>query len=176
MSDPETQGQARVTMLLMKHRSELFAYLLASTRNPHDAEDLLQDVSLAASSSWTQYRPDSPFLPWAREIARRRILDFARKRGRRMALLEPEILERLDAAAVTLEAEPPVDPRRDALGRCLGGIGGTARRVMDLRYADRLEVGRIAAELRRSVQATYAILKRTKQILRDCVERRLSGA
>ena len=93
MIDRETEGQARVTQLLMRHRTELYAYLLASIRNLHDAEDLLQDVSLAASTSWSQYRPGTPFLAWAREIARRRILDFAKRRGRRHALLEPEVLE-----------------------------------------------------------------------------------
>ena len=93
------EGQARVTQLLMKHRAELFAYLLAAVRNLHDAEDLLQDVSLAASASWSQYRPGTPFLPWARAIARRRLLHDGKRRGRRPALLEPGVLEQLDRAA-----------------------------------------------------------------------------
>lgn len=172
--DRDTEGQARVTQLLMRHRTELFAYLLASTRNPHDAEDLLQDVSLAASTSWAQYRPGTSFLAWAREIARRRILDFAKRRGRRHALLEPEVLESLDAAAAALEAEETVEPRRLALRKCMEELGGTVRKLLELRYADKLDVSRIAAEIGRSVQATYAILKRTKLSIRDCVERRLA--
>ena len=51
MTDPQTEGQALIASLLMRHRTELLAYLIASVRNPHDAEDLLQDVSLAASTS-----------------------------------------------------------------------------------------------------------------------------
>ena len=54
MTDWNIEGQARVTALLMKHRADLYAYLLAAVRNRHDAEDLLQDVSLAASTSWAQ--------------------------------------------------------------------------------------------------------------------------
>lgn len=173
--ESNTEGQARVTQLLMKHRTELLAYLLASVRNPHDAEDLLQDVSLAASTSWAQYRPGSPFLPWAREIARRRILNYGKRQGRKMALLEPEVLEQLDRAASAVEAEEALDPRRAALRRCMADLGGEPRRVLEMRYGDKMEVGRIADAIDRTVQATYAILKRTKQLIRDCVGRNLSA-
>lgn len=171
---PDSEGPARVTQLLMKHRAEIFAYLMAAVRNLHDAEDLLQDVSLAATASWSQYRPGSPFLPWAREIARRRLLNYGKRLGRRPALLEPEVLEQLDRAAAAA-AEEPLDPRRAALRRCLDDLGARGRRVLELRYGERLEVARIADALGRTVQATYAILKRTKQVLRECVHRRLSA-
>lgn len=166
--------QATIAQLLMRHRTELYAYLRVMVRNPHDAEDLLQDVSLAASRSWSQYREGTPFMAWVREIARRRVLDFCKKRGRRPFLVEPEVLASLDAAAAALDAEA-VEPRRDALRGCLEKLEGPARAVIDLRYAERAEVGDIARRVGRSVQATYAVLKRTKQILRDCVERRLAG-
>jgi RNA polymerase sigma-70 factor (ECF subfamily) len=176
MTEPAVEGQALIAQLLMKHRTPLFAYLLASVRNAHDAEDLLQDVSLAASTSWAQYRPGTPFLAWAREIARRRILDYGKRQGRRPALLEPEVLEALDAAATAVDAEQPAEPRRDALRECLAKVDGDARRILELRYAEKLEVGRIAGALGRSVQGAYAVLKRTKQLLRECIDRRLRGA
>lgn len=175
MDLPE-DGPGRVARLLMRHRGVLFAYLLAALRNPHDAEDLLQDVSLAASSAWAQYRPGTPFLAWAREIARRRILDYGKRQSRRHALLEPDVLEALDAAAVAVDAEQPLEPRRDALRLCLTKVDGDARRILELRYAEKVEVGRIAQVVGRSVQGSYAVLKRTKQLLRDCIDRRLRGA
>ena len=176
MTEPVIEGQALIAQLLMKHRSELFAYLIAATRNPHDAEDLLQDVSLAASTSWGQYKPGTPFLAWAREIARRRILDYGKKQSRRFALMEPDVLEALDAAAVAVEAEQPLEPRRDALRQCLTKVGGDARRILELRYGEKRDVSRVAELVGRSVQASYAILKRTKLLLRECIDRRLTGA
>lgn len=171
--EPALAGQALIAQMLMKHRSELFAYLLAATRNPHDAEDLLQDVSLAASTSWAQFRPGTPFLAWAREIARRRLLDYGRKQARRLALLEPDVLEALDAAASSVEAEQPLEPRRDALRQCLTRVDGDARRILELRYGERRDVSRIAELVGRTVQSAYAVLKRTKQLLRECIDRRL---
>jgi len=176
MTEPTIEGQALIASLLMRHRSELLAYLIASVRNAHDAEDLLQDVSLAASTSWAQYRPGTPFLAWAREIARRRVLDYGKRVSRRHALLEPEVLEALDAAAVVLETEEPLEPRRDALRTCLTKVDGDARRILELRYAEKAEVSRIAREVGRTVQASYAILKRVKLLLRECIDRRISGA
>jgi RNA polymerase sigma-70 factor (ECF subfamily) len=176
LPENSVEGQALIARLLMKHRTDLFAYLLAAVRNAHDAEDLLQDVSLAASTSWAQYRPGTPFLAWAREIARRRVLDYGKKKSRRHALLEPDVLEALDAAAAAVEAEQPLEPRRDALRLCLQKVGGDARKIVELRYAEQADVSSIAREVGRSVQASYAILKRTKQLLRECIERRLSGA
>ena len=176
MTEPAIEGQALIAQMLMKHRSELFATLIAAIRNPHDAEDLLQDVSLAASTSWAQYKPGTPFLAWAREIARRRILDFAKKKSRRFALLEPDVLEALDAAAVTVETEQPLEPRRDALRQCLTKVDGDARRILELRYGEKREVSRIAEIVGRSVQGSYAVIKRTKQLLRECILARLKGA
>src|SRR5204863_5699778 len=132
---------------------------------------LLQDVSLAASTSWGQYKPGTPFLSWAREIARRRILDYGKKQSRRFALMEPDVLEALDAASVAVEAEQPLEPRRDALRQCLTKVGGDARRILDLRYGEKRDVPRVAELVGRSVQASYAILKRTKQLLRECIDR-----
>lgn len=170
----DDDGPGVVAKLLMQHRGVLTAYLLAALRDPHDAEDLLQEVSLAATSSWRQYDPSTPFLPWAREIARRRVLDFAGRRARRPALLDPEVLARLDVASARLEAEP-LEPRREALRRCLDGLGGHARRALESRYDERLAVEEIAKRAGRTVQATYALLKRAKETLRACVARRLAA-
>jgi RNA polymerase sigma-70 factor (ECF subfamily) len=171
----DPRGQALIAGLLMKHRTELWAYLLAAIRNAHDAEDLLQDVSLAASNSWQQYRPGTPFMAWAREIARRRVLDYAKRKPRRHALLEPGVLEALDQASVRVEAEQPLEPRRTALRSCLQKIGGDARRLLELRYGEKADLSRASREIGRSVQAAYALLKRVKTLLRECIDRQVTA-
>lgn len=168
-------GAARIAGLLMKYRTDLYAYLLAAVRNPHDAEDLLQEVSLAATRSWEQYQEGTHFRAWAREIARRRILDYAKKLDRRAALLNPEVLNRLEAAAREVEEAQPADLRREALRKCLETVQGPSRRVLDLRYKQQLDVPSIAAALGRTVQGTYALLKRVRQALRDCADRHIYG-
>ncbi|MGH7143109.1 MAG: sigma-70 family RNA polymerase sigma factor [Planctomycetota bacterium] len=165
----------QVIALLMKHRLEIYAFLRAAVGNHHDAEDLLQEVSLAVSRDYQQFRPGTLFPAWLRQIARNRILDYRRKSGRRAALLRPEVLASLDAAAQAVETERPTSARRDALHECLHDLDGVARKVMALRYEANLAVARIAATVQKTPVATYAIIKRTRQILRDCVDRRLAA-
>jgi RNA polymerase sigma-70 factor, ECF subfamily len=171
--EAEAEGPARVAALLMRHRTDLLAYLLAAVRNPHDAEDILQEVCVAATRSWTQYREGTPFTAWAREIARRRVLEYGRATRKRPALLDPDVLARLDEVASEMEAAEPADARKDALRECLAGLGGVAHRVVELRYRARHAVPEVAASIGRTLHATYAILKRTRQALRECVERRM---
>jgi RNA polymerase sigma-70 factor (ECF subfamily) len=161
-----------VAALLMRHRGAIYAHLLAAVRNPHDAEDLLQEVSMAASRSADAFEAGSNFLAWIREIARRRILEYARERGRD-SVVRP--LENLEMAAATLDVEPE-DRRRDALSKCLEEMPPTSRRILDLRYQENLDVPKIAQAVGRTVQATYAILKRARIVLRDCAERALGVA
>ena len=170
----DAEGPAYIARLVMRFRTDLYAYLLAAVRNHHDAEDLLQEVSLAASRSWAQYRPGTDFRVWAREVARRRILDRAKKARRRPLFMDPGTLVLLEAAARAVESAQPVEPRRSALRECLPALEASARRVLELRYDAGLAVPRIADRIDKTVQATYAILKRVRQSLRECVERRLS--
>ena len=43
------------------------------------------------------------------------------------------------------------------------------------RFVDKLSCEEIAAQLGRTVQAVYAMIKRSRQTLRDCVEARAHG-
>ncbi len=153
----------------MRHRAALYAHLLAAVRNPHDAEDLLQEVSMEAARSAERFTSGTNFPAWVREIARRRILELLRDRGR-----SPAALDAIDLAAAALDDEPD-DLRRDALLHCLEEMPPTSRRILDLRYRENLDVGRIAAAVGRTIQATYAILKRARIVLRDCAERTLGA-
>ena len=171
----DTALRSEVIANLMKYRLEIYAYLRAAVGNHHDAEDLLQEVSLAASRDFQQYKANSNFRAWVRQISRHRILDYRRKSGRRPALLQPAVLASLEEAAETVEIERPASARRDALRRCLEGLEGLSRRILALRYESNWEVARIAEAVQKSVLATYAIIKRSRQILRDCIDKRAAA-
>src|SRR5262245_62181276 len=111
-------GQAQVARLLMQHRTALYGYIFACVRHHADAEDILQTVSVAVTESIGQLRDESGFLPWAREIARRRILAH-RRSARREQAVDPELVRRLAEAADRVERAKPAEERRSALLACL---------------------------------------------------------
>jgi RNA polymerase sigma-70 factor len=160
--------------LLMQERTAVYGYILACVRDHHDTEDLLQEVSVAVIESASQLRDAAGFLPWAREIARRRVLAHLRRRGRERPC-DPELALCLAEAADRLERRRPSASACEALRACLERLPLDARDVLLGRYADpHAEVGALASSLGRSVQSVYATIKRAKGALRKCVERRLA--
>jgi len=167
--------QAHIAQLLMRHRTALYAYVLAGVRNHADAEDVLQNVSLAVVQSYEQLRDADAFLPWSLEIARRRMLEHYR-RAKRLQPLDPELLTQLAEAAVRVEARQPASTHQAALQTCLEGLPPTSRDLMLGRYEGSSGgVAELAARLQRTVQSVYAQIKRIKVALRECVERRLAA-
>jgi RNA polymerase sigma-70 factor (ECF subfamily) len=156
----------------MQHRTALYGYIFACVRNHADAEDILQNVSVAVMESIAQLRDEAGFLPWSREIARRRVLAHKRQSLRERAL-DPELVQTLAEAADRVEQREPASDQRTALMTCLESLPKASRKLIAQRY-NGVDAGRLAQAFGRSVQAIYAQIKRIKLALRSCVERRLA--
>ncbi|HXG12574.1 MAG TPA: sigma-70 family RNA polymerase sigma factor [Gemmataceae bacterium] len=166
--------QAIIARLLMQHRTALYGYILACVRHHADAEDILQEVSAAVTQSIDQLHDERGFLPWAREIARRRILAHLRK-SRREHPADPELVRRLAEAAERVEQSGFSSEYQAALKACLEALPGQSRQLILMHYdGSSVRVGELARHFRRSVQAIYAQIKRIKMALRSCVQRRLA--
>lgn len=167
-------GQGQVARLLMGHRTTLYGYIYACVRNHADAEDILQNVSVAVTESIGQLKDEAGFLPWAREIARRRILAH-RRIGRREQAFDPELLARLAEASDRIEVDCASSVQRAALLACLEELPVRSRRLIAMRYDGSAEGSQeLARKFGRSVQSIYAQVKRIKVALRDCVRRRIA--
>ena len=161
--------------LLTRHHGTLYAYVYACVSSHHDAEDILQNVSVVVIESLAQLRDEAGFLPWAREIARRCTLAYYRK-NRRVRSLDPELLQRLAEAADELERDCPEAEHRAALLACLEELPPHSRELLARRYDGSSGDARsIAARFGQTVQSFYARIKRIKAVLRDCVSRRLTA-
>jgi RNA polymerase sigma-70 factor, ECF subfamily len=101
MSGPADLLQSRILELLPKLRR--FARSL--TRNPHDADDLLQGALERALTHLEQWQPDTRLDSWLYTIVRHAWIDELRSRARR---------ERTAGDAGQIEAL--ADPRGDASG------------------------------------------------------------
>jgi RNA polymerase sigma-70 factor (ECF subfamily) len=167
--------QGQVARLLMQHRAALYGYIFACVRNHADAEDILQNVSVAVTESIHHLKDEAGFLPWAREIARRRVLAH-RRTARRETPLDPDVVRLLAEAADRVEQAEPESAYRAALLACLEGLPPRSRELIAMRYDGSVaDVSELAARFARSVQSIYAQIKRIKAALRVCVERRLAA-
>ena len=77
------QADATAATLLAERLSgRLYRFFMLQVRDPHRAEDLLQDCWLQIHKSRHTYRPSEPVLPWIYAIARHVQVDQYRKRQR----------------------------------------------------------------------------------------------
>jgi len=118
-----------VTALYRDLQPPLLAYLRAL--EPNDAEDLASDVWLGIGRNLPQFEGDEPaFRGWAFTIARRRIVDVRRRRGRRQT--EPVPTETFAGVAGS------DDPEAAALGSL--GADEVRRGIVELLPPDQADV------------------------------------
>lgn len=170
---PPNAGQT--ARLLMQHRTDLYAFIYACVRHHADAEDILQNVTVAAIESCGQLRDEAGFLPWVREIARRRISAHFRV-SHRESPMDPEVIRVLSEAAERIGELSPASSHHLALLACLEQLPPASRKLICSRYTREEGDGPgLAAKFGQTIQAIYARVKRIRAALRKCVEKRLAA-
>jgi RNA polymerase sigma-70 factor (ECF subfamily) len=149
----------------------LRGYLLSATGDYHDAEDLLQEISVALWESFDRYDESKPFHAWALGIARHKVLDWREKKGRRGATLSPEILDLVGRAQV--EEGDRLAERRPLLQKCIEALPDHLRTIVNLRYREGLSLDDLSERLDRTTGAVQVALVRIRRALRDCVDQKL---
>jgi RNA polymerase sigma-70 factor (ECF subfamily) len=167
---PESDQRDRVLRLAVEHRAAMWAFAKGLAKNPHLAEDVLQDTFVVICEKCAQYHHGTNFLAWARTIIRYRFLAAVDPARHRLVSVESEVLEQ--ALAATESDGDALAERRDAWKDCLDRVRGRARKVLELRYRDGLGIAHLAERLRLSRNALYTLLSRARRALRDCAGRR----
>lgn len=163
----------RFADLWLENHEMLSAYVYLRLRNPHDAEDVVQEVARAAAGSFDQYDPAKPFGGWLTGIAKRRIADYFRKQGRSPVSLSDQAMDEL--ADAQLDLATTRDVRYDAMQDCLAKLSDRHRRAIDLRYGQSLSPDAIAKRVGASTTAVNAMIYRIRKALADCINDRIGG-
>jgi RNA polymerase sigma-70 factor, ECF subfamily len=100
---------------------QLYPAALRLTRNPADAEDLVQDTLAKAYTSFAQYTPGTNLRAWLHRILSTTFINTYRKRQR-----QPQIAPGADPSADwTTSADPLTGPARSAEAEALDKITDT---------------------------------------------------
>src|SRR5262245_25964892 len=140
----------------MANERLLVGYLLSATGDIHEAEDLLQEVSVTLWESFSRYDEAYSFGSWALGIARHKVLKWRERKGRSEKCLPMETLEAVAQASLDRAAE--ITERGRILQHCLEKLPEHARSVTRLRYGDGLSIAETAARLGRTVPAMEMML------------------
>ncbi len=162
--------------LLMEQRSMILGFIHAIVRDSDAAEEVFQEVCVAVCESYAGFEPGTNFGAWAREIARRRIFAHRRKQARLPVALTDAGLARLQMGFDQLDEEVHSvgHMRLRALRQCLQQVGARQRKLIAMRYEDRMSLSAIAERMARQPESVRKALYRTREALKGCIDHRVS--
>lgn len=150
----------------------VFAYIYTLLPDWNDAEEVLQETSLALWRSFDQFEQGTNFKAWACKTAFYQVLSFRKRRKRTPALLGMETVEAV--AHETAEMADSLDDQLRALSSCINGLKAHDRSLLDRFYGLGLPTRTIAGQLGRPVGTITKALTRIRRMLFACIERTLA--
>ena len=158
--------QFAYTQLLHELTPVLRRIVRRNWRNPHEVEDLVQDVLLSVHAARHTYDPDRPFLPWIMTITRRRIADAARRAARRNA--HENVIATLPETFLVAPAKIEQESRDDAMAlrQALVGLAPGQREAVVLLKLQGLSLEEASAASGKSVAALKVAMHRGLNALR----------
>jgi RNA polymerase sigma-70 factor (ECF subfamily) len=155
---------------LLEQRRLVFGFIHALTRDVDASEEIFQEVSVAILEEGSKGTVVDHFLPWALGIARHRVGDYYRKRGRSRPV--SETLADTVVAAFEQNAETPEDAARRIRGLldCVDRLPPRQRQILELRYRDRQPVSKVAAGVGWKAEAVKVALSKIRKALLHCLQ------
>lgn len=158
----------------VKVQSSLTAFLIASTPQFSDAEDLLQEVAAEIARRFDDYDSARAFLPWALWVAKIKIADFYRARERSPVKFIGDSINALAEACERVQVT--LSEEKWALEKCVKNLTGRSRQLLQLRYCDDLTPQEISGKVGMSAGAVRTALSRIRSALIACSQATLTGA
>jgi RNA polymerase sigma-70 factor, ECF subfamily len=162
----------RFVELLTAHQRKLYAYICTLMFGDAAAIDVLQETNLALWSRANEYDFERPFLPWAFGFARNRIADYRRSQSRSRRVFTEDVLNAIDEDCAIMADS--ADVRLLALRKCLNKLNHHQAQLIRDRYASKMSVKTMAAQLGSTAVNIATQLFRTRKVLAKCIEATLA--
>ncbi|AMV18550.1 sigma-70 family RNA polymerase sigma factor [Planctomyces sp. SH-PL14] len=158
--------------LIVKHDRALLRYIMTLIPRRDDAEEILQRTAATLWEHFPQYDRTRPFLPWALRFAYFEVLNFRKEMARDRLVFREDVLALI--AETRGQLEPELDARRAALRSCLDRLAPADLSLLRRRYCDSSSVGTLAEEAGKTAKALYRRLDRIRELVWECVTRRMA--
>ena len=167
---PRTHEPVDLGGLVQRHQADVWRYLRFLGADRTEADDLTQETFLSVARSAFVERDGRQTAGYLRTVARNQLLAMRRRQHREVSTVELEAADTIWAAA----AGPDGSLTRylEALRECVEGLEGRARQAVNLHYRENAGRDDIAAALDMKIDGVKTLLRRTRQLLRECVERK----
>jgi RNA polymerase sigma-70 factor, ECF subfamily len=170
MKSKATGQELDAARLIREHQAGVWRYLRALGSSPEVAEDLAQETFLAVlRRPFTDNGPVATSA-YLRRVAKNLFISYQRRAGRYTLV---EDVADIDATWNRWAGQDDGEMLLAALQNCLEGLTDRAKRALDLRFREERSREQIAAAVEMSEDGAKNLLQRSKQFLRECIERKL---
>lgn len=167
-----------------EHGDALYRFALIRVKDPHVAEDLVQETLVSALQGLERFRGGSAVRTWLVGILKHKVIDHFRKSSREIVTsdLTVEAEESPESALSRMDESPPGDwpddPDKALQNKefwrvfvdCLEGLPEAFRRAFSLRELDGLKTDEICKIMDITPTNLWVILHRARGRLRACLQ------
>ncbi|MEN1679629.1 MAG: sigma-70 family RNA polymerase sigma factor [Planctomycetota bacterium] len=158
--------------LFAQHQRRVHAYIGTVLPSRGDADDVMQETSIALWKKWGEFDRSRDFFRWACGIARIEVLRYRRKHATQRLFLEEKLMESIADEAI--RQAQTVDLRGAALEHCLTKLNDDSRQLIEYRYGQGVTALQTATDLGRPPSTVYKALARIRKTLLECIRRRMA--
>lgn len=166
MTETRTIDQRTVTQLVQRHQAEVWRYLRYLGATTELADDLCQETFLQLLRAPYVDQGDAARTAWLRTVARNLFVKSFRRPP-----FQTTDLEQIEATWDDFARDDGGDDTLARLRECLDRLDGRARQAVKLHYEDRRSRRDIGARLEIGEDGVKSLLRRSREVLRDCIER-----
>lgn len=161
------------SQLVLRHQAGVRACLAVRLDNPYDAEDLAQEAFVLAFEKLGEFDASRPMGPWLHGMAMNLLRNHLRKFRVRQTVALDDLQELVDRQVEAAHETTTEADRCAAIRECLKRLDDDARRLVQARYEDEVDVAELCRRTGKKHSAVTMQLHRIRQQLRACMDLRL---
>jgi len=172
------KGQSSsLDILLQRHKSKIYSFILSKVKNQALAEDIFQDAFFKVITSLKKgkYNEEGKFLPWVMRISHNLVIDHFRKQkripivGKSKMFEDFDIFDVIDNKESTKEQDLIIDEQTQLLKNLIQTLPKNQKEVLIMRHYQDLSFKEIAEKTGVSINTAlgrmrYALINVRKQM------------
>tara|TARA_Y100001933_G_C18971753_1_gene552865 strand:- start:118 stop:702 length:585 start_codon:yes stop_codon:yes gene_type:complete len=156
--------ESALNIIINRHRSRIFGYILSKVRDKDTAEDIFQDVFIKIINSLKKgkYNEEGKFIVWAMTITHNLIMDFFRKKKKNRFLKPTDEFDIFDVISdYSLNSEESLIKSQviDDLNILINELPETQKEVLKLRYFSNMSFKEIADKCNISINTALGRMR-----------------